>query len=128
VVGDKYAGETFKAQFEQRGFRYVIADKPKSQLYEALEPQLNGRRVVLLDVPLLEQQLLGLVWRGGRIDHAPGEHDDFANAVAGVVRLLSAGVDDAQAAETRRWALSVGADDPRPDARLPMASDGHRLW
>ena len=51
-----------------------------SQHYEAFEPLLNGRRVVLPDVPLLEQQLLGLIWRGGKIDHPHGEHDDWATA------------------------------------------------
>jgi hypothetical protein len=43
---------------------------------------------VLLDVPEIEQQLLGLVWRGGKIDHQNGEHDDWANAAAGVVHEL----------------------------------------
>ena len=28
-----------------------------------------------------------LVWRGGRIDHAGSEHDDYCNAVAGVVEM-----------------------------------------
>ena len=62
---------------------------PKSDLYDALEPLLNARQVVLLDVPELESQLLGLVWRGGKIDHPSGEHDDYANAVAGVVSLVA---------------------------------------
>ena len=39
----------------------------------------------MLDVPLLEQQLLGLVWRGGKIDHPNGEHDDWANAACGAL-------------------------------------------
>jgi hypothetical protein len=85
VTGDKYAGETFVSAFEKLGITYKVAESTTHQLYEALEPALNGGRVVLLDVPELEQQLLGLVWRGGRIDHLGGEHDDYANAVAGVV-------------------------------------------
>jgi hypothetical protein len=43
----------------------------------------------LLDVPILEQQLLGLMWKGGRITHQTGEHDDHANAVAGVLGLVT---------------------------------------
>jgi hypothetical protein len=43
--------------------------------------------VSLLDVPLLEQQLLGLVWRGAKIDHPNGEHDDFATAAVGALLL-----------------------------------------
>ena len=125
VTGDRYAGETFRAQFADRGIRYAVATDAKSALYEALEPIVNAGGVVLLDVPLLEQQLLGLVWRGGKIDHQHGEHDDFANAVAGVVRLLSAGRDLAKAAKVARWALTVGADEPRQwPAGLQMASDG----
>lgn len=87
VTGDRYAGETFRRHFERHGIRYEISERSKHELYEALEPHLNGHRVVALDQPKLEQQLLGLVWRGGRIDHPNGEHDDVANAFAGAVDL-----------------------------------------
>jgi hypothetical protein len=50
---------------------------------------LNGHRVTLIDVPILEQQLLGLMWKGGKITDPAGEHDDYANAVAGVVALVT---------------------------------------
>lgn len=92
VTGDKYAGETFVRDFQRHGIRYVTASKPKSDLYDDLEPRLNGHRVRLLDVPVLEQQLLGLAWRGGRIDHAPGEHDDWANAAVGACMAVAAPV------------------------------------
>lgn len=88
VTGDAYAGQTFRVQFEAAGIAYQVCDKTRSALYEALEPKLNARALVLVDVPLLEQQLLGLVWRGGKIDHPAGEHDDYANAAAGVVDAL----------------------------------------
>ncbi len=89
VCGDRYAGETFRRQFEDKGITYEVCAQTKSDLYDALEPLLNSRSVGLLDLPTLEQQLLGLVWRGGRIDHAAGEHDDYANAAAGaLVRLI----------------------------------------
>lgn len=123
VTGDRYAGNTFKARFMDAGVGYTVSPDTKHVLYESLEPLLNSGAVALLDVPLLEQQLLGLVWKGGRITDA-GEHDDYANAVAGVVRLLSAGRDTAKAAEVARWALTVGADEPRRwPAGLQMASD-----
>jgi len=85
VTGDSYAGETFKADFERAGIAYNVSAKTKSALYESLEPRLNSHQVVLLDVAVVEQQLLGLVWRGGRIDHQSGEHDDLANAAAGAI-------------------------------------------
>jgi hypothetical protein len=85
-VGDRYAGETFRAAFHEEGIEYSVSERTTSQLYEALEPMLNGHRVTLLDVPVFEQQLLGLEWRGAKITHAPGEHDDWANAVALMAR------------------------------------------
>ena len=49
----------------------------------------------MLDLPRLAAQLCGLerrTARGGKdaIDHAPGGHDDVANAVAGVVQMVGA--------------------------------------
>lgn len=87
VVGDRYAGLTFAREFERHGVGYLAAEMTTTQLYEALEPALNGRQVILLDAPEVEQQLLGLVWRGGKIDHPGGEHDDWANAAAGALLL-----------------------------------------
>ncbi len=89
VEGDKYAGETFIQDFQQHGINYQVCQLTKSQLYESLEPRLNSRQVILLDDSRLESQLLGLAWRGGKIDHLPGEHDDHANATAGVIHLLA---------------------------------------
>ncbi|MGH8609433.1 MAG: hypothetical protein ACREX9_19080 [Gammaproteobacteria bacterium] len=61
----------------------------KSQLYEALEPRVNAGELELLDVPKLIEQLLGLVAKGTKIDHLPGDHDDLANAAAGAVSLCT---------------------------------------
>jgi hypothetical protein len=83
VVGDQYAGQTFVADFALHGIKYEVSERTKSQLYEAFEPHVNGHRVALLDVAQVEQQLLGLVWRGAKIDHQSGEHDDWSNAAVG---------------------------------------------
>jgi hypothetical protein len=88
VTGDAYAGQTFRCDFERLGVAYHVAQRTASEHYEALEPLLNSHRVILPDVPTLEQQLLGLVWRGGKIDHPAGEHDDYAAAAAGLTWLL----------------------------------------
>ncbi len=88
VGGDTYGGETFRQDFKRYGVEYQVSEKTTSQLYEALEPWLNAREVRLLDVPTLEQQLLGLVWRGSKIDHPNGEHDDWSAATAGVMAAL----------------------------------------
>jgi hypothetical protein len=85
VTGDRYAGETFRAAFQDEGITYRVSDKTKHELYESLEPRLNGAQVILLDHAELESQLLSLIWRGNKIDHPGGEHDDYANAAAGAV-------------------------------------------
>lgn len=85
VTGDNYAGETFKRDFEGEGIAYVPSPLSKTDLYEAFEPALNAGEVELPDIPKLQEQLLTLVVRGARIDHQPGDHDDWANAVAGAV-------------------------------------------
>jgi hypothetical protein len=87
VAGDKFAGETFIQDFARHGIGYVVAAASASTVYENFEPVLNAREAILLDVPVLEQQLLGLVWRGAKIDHPNGEHDDFANAAVGALLL-----------------------------------------
>jgi hypothetical protein len=115
VVGDRYAGETFRRQFEAQGIAYVTANSTKSELYEALEPRLNGKQLVLLDVPPLEQQFLGLVWRGGRIDHAPGEHDDYANAAAGVVDVLATAGAGVGAASLHWAGVAIDGQDDLDD-------------
>jgi hypothetical protein len=90
VVGDAYAGQTFRADFEAEGISYATSDQTKSELYEAFEPKLNAGEVELLDDGKLQEQLLTLVWRGAKIDHLAGDHDDFANAACGAIVLAAA--------------------------------------
>jgi len=85
VAGDQYAGETFRQDFQRQGISYRVSELSKSEIYEELEPLLNGGRMVLLDIATLESQLLGLVWRASKIDHQSGEHDDWANGSAGAI-------------------------------------------
>ena len=90
VTGDRYAGEWPREQFRKHGVSYEISEKTRSDLYRDMLPVLNSGRVVLLDNPKLVTQIVGLerrTARGGRdsIDHAPGGHDDIANAVAGAM-------------------------------------------
>lgn len=95
VTGDRYAGEWPREQFRKQGIHYKLAEQTRSDLYRDLLPALNSGTLDLLDHRPLVSQLVGLerrVARGGKesIDHAPGGHDDVANAVAGaVVGLLA---------------------------------------
>jgi hypothetical protein len=111
----------------------------KSVLYDSLEPKLNAREVELLDLIEVQEQLLTLVVRaGGKIDHQPGDHDDFANAVAGVIWLtVRRGVDEIfQAPIIVRASRSeaLGLDEPLRsdevygDYLASRGIYGHREW
>jgi hypothetical protein len=89
VQGDAYAGQTFRADFSEHGITYEVAMLPKTGIYDALEPKLNAGEIELLDIVELQEQLLTLIVRNGRIDHQPGGHDDHANAAAGALWLVS---------------------------------------
>lgn len=88
VYGDSYAGEWPKEQFAKRGIEYTKASRNRSELYRDVLPLINSERLELPPDETLKMELVNLErrsTRGGRdsIDHAPGAHDDIANAVAG---------------------------------------------
>lgn len=89
VTGDRYGGQWVSDAFKAAGIVYQPAAKSRSELYLDLLPRLNSGEVELLDNPRLKAQLVGLERRSGRnrdvIDHAPGQHDDLANAAAGAL-------------------------------------------
>jgi hypothetical protein len=95
VSGDRYGGEWVRECFRAHSVRYELAAKAKSDLYLGLLPALNSGRVELLDHPRSIAQICQLERRTARsgrdsIDHGPGQHDDIANSVAGVVNMLLA--------------------------------------
>ncbi len=120
--GDAFGGLTFKVDFSELGISYTTVDTPKSDLYEELEPRLNAGVVELLDVTELQEQALTLVWRGGKIDHAAGDHDDFINSAAGALSLVMT--------QRNGWAVwadkqtaAIAAGDLRP-----LLEPGSRAW
>jgi hypothetical protein len=115
VQGDRYAGEWPREQFKKRGVAYEPAANPKSDLYRDMLPILNSGRVELLDHPRLATQLTGLERRTARsgkdsIDHAPGGHDDVANAVAGALMLAAFGRQPMKISPEALRRLSVPAE------------------
>jgi hypothetical protein len=95
LTGDRWGGEFVRERFESAGLKYEISERVKSDIYKELLPLLNSGRAELLDIARLTTQLCNLerrTARGGKdsIDHAPGAHDDGANAVAGAIVLASA--------------------------------------
>jgi hypothetical protein len=111
VIGDKYSGQFVIEQFGKHGVFYEPAARSKSELYGDLVAVINSGAVDLLDNAKLIGQLVGLERRsraGGRdqIDHAPGGHDDLANAAAGAVLSENIGGDPAfrrQLVYPRTW-------------------------
>lgn len=90
VTGDRYAAQWPVLAFQKHGITYQPAEQNRSQIYASLEPLINSGRVELLDHPKLFPQLIGLIRKGEKIDHANGEHDDHSNAAAGAA-VLSVG-------------------------------------
>jgi hypothetical protein len=129
TTGDRYAPGFVLEGFRAHGLTYAPSTQDRSALYLELLPLLNAGRVRLLDLSDLLRELRGLERRRGtagrdRVDHAPGQHDDRANAAAGAL-VLAAGRNATAAAKVTRWALNVGADElPRWPTALTMASDG----
>ena len=87
-------GEFVKEPFRRHGISYEVCKQPKSDLFRDMLPLLNSGRITLPRHDRLIAQIVGLerrVSRAGRdsIDHAPGGHDDIANAVSGVVGAIS---------------------------------------
>ena len=72
-----------------RQTRRSLANRRTPPAPRDLLPLLNSKKVELLDHHRLIAQLTRLQRRTGRnrdhIDHAPNEHDDVANCVAGVL-------------------------------------------
>ena len=95
VTGDRYGGEFPRELFRRLGLAYEVCDQTRSDLYLSLVPAMNSGRVLLLDIPRLEAQLIALERRTTRVgrdlvDHPPGGHDDLANAAAGALVLAAA--------------------------------------
>jgi hypothetical protein len=117
VHGDRYAGEWPRERFQAHGIGYEPSARVKSDIYRELLPAVNAARVELLDLPRLSAQLACLerrTSRGGRdsIDHAPGGHDDVANAAAGALVIAGEG-------------LPSSPRDPKDDGAPQRLGSGH---
>ncbi len=94
AFGDRYAPGFVLEQCRAHDMQYHFSEKDRSQLYLELLPLVNAQQVNMLDHADLLRQLRGLERRRGssgrdRVDHAPGQHDDLANAAAGALVLAA---------------------------------------
>lgn len=102
VTSDRYAGDWPVEQWKKYGVICKPSERTKSEIYGDFLPLLNSSQVELLDHKRLVRQLVTLERRTGRsgkdsIDHAPGGHDDVANAAAGALVLCALSPAPAQA-------------------------------
>ena len=112
MVGDNFAGELVAGRFKRRGMPYDKSEKPRSDLYLNALPVFTSGRVRLLDNDRLVDQLMRLERRTGpsgrdSVNHPSrgGQHDDLANAVAGVIWLIGASAGS-------EWMSHIGAALP----------------
>lgn len=131
VTGDRYAGMWPAEAFRKAGLWFDHSERDRSAIYREALPLLNAGRAELLDHARLLAQLGALERRTGRsgrdtIDHAPGGHDDLANAAAGALLLASRQAlpaDLAQAFIVRsEWAGDL-LDAPPADRREAIVWD-----
>lgn len=91
VTGDRYAGAWVVNEFARHGISYTHSEKNRSGIYTDFLAALNSGRVELPPCETTARQLAALERRTTRgadiIDHPPGGHDDYANAVAGAVAM-----------------------------------------
>jgi len=92
VTGDRYAAEWPVQEFRKHGVTMKPSDKNRSELYLEFLPMLQTGAVELPPDTKALNQLASLERRTSRagrdsIDHAPGGHDDRANALAGAAWL-----------------------------------------
>jgi hypothetical protein len=90
ATADRYAADWPVERMARHGVRVTASERTKSAIYKEVLPLINSGLVSLLDISRLRAQLASLerrVARGGRdsIDHAPGAHDDVANAACGAL-------------------------------------------
>lgn len=115
VKGDRYAGEWPRERFRAYQIEYEVSDRTKNEIYKAVLPLVNGRRVDMVMNKRMVVQMQSLERRTGRggkdiIDHPKNGHDDIINAAAGALVSGSTGV--------QYRVRCVGAeDDKRADGR-----------
>ncbi len=87
--GDAYSSAWCRTAFERRAIQYRHCELPRTSLYLNLLPFLNSRTIRLLDHNKTVNQIAALERRTARgardsIDHPRDQHDDLANAIAGL--------------------------------------------
>ena len=96
VIGDAFAGDWVSEAFASDGINYERSDMPKSGLYLEALPFFMRGAVSIPNHPQLIRELRLLerrTHRSGRdtVDHGQGGSDDYANSLAGAIRVAGLG-------------------------------------
>jgi hypothetical protein len=121
VAGDNYSAAWAETAFQGAGIAYQRSEMSKSALYLEALPLFMRGSVSIPDHPKLLRELRLLERRTSRIgkdvvDHGRNGSDDYANALAGMLRALAG-----SNYESLDWVC--GPDDPAP-ATIPMYGNG----
>ena len=117
VVGDAYSAGWNESTWRQCGVTYEKSDLPKSEIYLEVLPlftrglvSLPDHNVVVRELRLLERH----THRSGRdsVDHGRSGHDDYANAVCGLLRNLAINTDDIYSSPA--WPNAPPPPEPKP--------------
>lgn len=93
VKADRYAGQWVVSSFAAVGITVDHSERAKSDLYLDFLPMVTSKTAELLDNRQLLSEMANLERRTARsgrdsVDHSPGQHDDLANSVAGVLSTV----------------------------------------
>jgi len=92
VTADQFQSATLLQRFRKNGIRAgVLSVDAKVDPYMELKASIRDERLLLPEVSLLKQELVGLVYDPERrkIDHPPSGSKDLADGVAGSVFIIA---------------------------------------
>jgi hypothetical protein len=93
-MGDNFAGGLLVSAFRQAGIEYLRCPLSASDLYLAALPVFTSQTISLVDSPGLVDELVSLRRKFGTngketVTHMRGRHDDAANALCGLIYMLT---------------------------------------
>jgi len=94
VIGDNYSGNFLVSAFAKHSIGYLPSKLSASELYLAALPAFTSGTVSLLDKSDVVDQLVNLRRKIGQVGkeqvlHMRGQHDDLANALCGLIHILT---------------------------------------
>jgi hypothetical protein len=94
IMGDNFTGGFLVSAFREQGIEYLRCPLSASDLYLAALPTFTSQTISLIDSPGLVDELVSLRRKFGTngketVTHMRGRHDDAANALCGLIYMLT---------------------------------------